>query len=254
MSATINGLAAGTAYHFRLVATNSVGATVGADAAFETSAGVLPAGSTLPVVSSAAAVGITATGAAAQRRDQSRRGAHDVVVRVRHDEPLRPAHGTQTMTGSARGRSTSGSPALAPGHGRSTSASIAQTSTTLYVGPDATFTTKALDPRRAGGAHAARAPACAPAAHGHASPARSRYRRRCPRRGLQRRRRGRDRRAAPTRSRCASATLRPDCSFGEQVTFARRRLAADRRLRVAVHFTGNAVLLPTPVRSASVRA
>jgi len=51
-----------------------------------------------------------------------------------------------------------------------------------------------------------------------------------------------------------SAVLRPDCSYGERVTFTKRRLAGAKRLGIAVHFIGNAALLPTATRRTVVGA
>jgi phosphodiesterase/alkaline phosphatase D-like protein len=253
VAATISGLAAGTPYHYRLVATNSVGATVGADATFETSAGVLPAGSTLPVVSSALAVTLTATGA------QLNGAINPAAARTTwwFEYGTTGAYGlrtsTQTMTGIGARPINFKLFGLAPGtsfHFRL----IAQTSTTLYIGPDAVFTTRAAT-RVAPAGITLRATA---RAHARGTQVGVSGALALPQ-------------SLPASAACngvveiavmrggdtislRSAPLRPDCSFSEQVTFAKRRLAGARRLAVAVHFTGNAVLLPTPARRTSVRA
>ena len=250
---TITGLEAGATYHYRLEATSAGGTAVGADASFVTTTAAVPAGAALPVVSGATAVAISATGA--QLNGAINPSASHMTWYFEYG--LTSAYGVET-----RPQTTSGLGArpvnvklsgLEPGttfHFRL----VAQSPSTLYVGPDAVFATKPAPRLSAAGltvASSARpngrgtvvsvtgalrlppsltAPsACTGVVEVQVI------------------------RGADTVS-LRSAPLRPDCSYGEQVAFARGRLAGAKRLRIAVHLTGNAVLTPTATRSTSVRA
>jgi hypothetical protein len=130
---------------------------------------------------------------------------------------------------------------------------VAQSSTTTYVGPDATFTTKSVTRLRAGAftliaSSSVRRHGTLVIVTGSLRPPST----------------------LATQSACTgvvevqvirgadtislrSAPLQSDCTYGEQVAFGRNRIAGARRLAIAVHFTGNAVLLPTGTRRTTVR-
>ena len=226
---------------------------MGADATLvETTAGAVPAGAALPAVSGATAVAIAAT-AAQLNGAINPPAAHTswwFQLGVTSAYGLRTS--TQTMSGLGAQPINVRLAGLAPAttfHFRL----VAQTSTTTYYGPDATFTTKAATRLPAAGLTVT---AAAHAGHGNATVAVS---------GAL---------TAPTALAAGaacdgtveiqvlrgadtislrSAAVRPDCTYGERVTFARSRFAGARRLGIAVHFIGNAVLLPTATRRTTVR-
>ena len=86
VSAGISGLAAGTTYHYRLVAQNSAGTTNGQDQTFATTAANAPA------VTTGAASGIGPARRDRERQRQPQRRKHHLLVSVRHDRELRPAN------------------------------------------------------------------------------------------------------------------------------------------------------------------
>ena len=85
VSAGISGLAAGTTYHYRLVAQNSAGTTNGQDQTFTTTAANAPA------VTTGAASAIGPRDATVNGTRQPQRRKHHLLVPVRHDHKLWPA-------------------------------------------------------------------------------------------------------------------------------------------------------------------
>jgi phosphodiesterase/alkaline phosphatase D-like protein len=248
----ISGLAAGTAYHYRLIASSSAGATSGADAGFVTTAAAVPAGAPLPAVSQAAAVAITPSGA------QLNGAINPPASRTTwwFEYGLTGAYGmqtaSQTMTGLGARPINVRLAGLAPAttfHFRL----LAQTATTLYVGPDNVFATKPLARLRplgvtltATATPGARGPVIAVSGTLQLPPALA------PQavcNGVVEIAIARSGAIVSLRS----VPLSPTCAYSEQVGLARSRLRGVRRLGVAVHFTGNALLTPTVVARTSVR-
>jgi phosphodiesterase/alkaline phosphatase D-like protein len=253
VSAPIAGLAAGTTYHYRLIATSGAGSAAGADASFTTTTAAPASAATVPVVSQASAVNITTTGA--QLNGVINPSASHMTWYFEYG--LTSSYGVESAPQSSSGLGARPInvklAGLEPGatfHYRL----VAQSSTTTYVGPDAVFATRSVARLRATGFTLIASSSV--------------------------RRRGavvlvtgslRLPSALTTPAACngvvevqvtrgsdtislRSAPLQPDCTYGEQVSFGRNRLAGAKRLGIAVHFTGNAVLLPTGTRSTRVGA
>ena len=89
VTADLAGLTAGTTYHYRVIATNATGTTVGADRTLRTT-GTAPPPPTAP---SATTGGATVNGASADagRLRHPQRRCDVLLLRVRHDRQLRPA-------------------------------------------------------------------------------------------------------------------------------------------------------------------
>ena len=95
VNASLTRLRAGVTYHFRLVATNASGTTVGRDRMFSTAL--------QPVVRTDAARDLTATTATLTGSVDPRTEGDQLVVRVRHDDGLRlPDAVAKCGLGSAR--------------------------------------------------------------------------------------------------------------------------------------------------------
>ena len=252
VTARIGGLAPGTAYHYRLTGTNTAGTGVGADASFVTTAAAVPSGAAFPAVSGAAAVAITASGAQLNGVVDPP-AAHTTWY---FEYGLTSAYGVrtapQTMTGlGARpiNARLAGLAAATTFHFRL----VAQSGNTLFVGPDAVFTTKrtvrvapgalvlaASATRHGRGSTLAIAGALHPPAGVAAGAACDGVVEVAVRRG-----------AAILSLR--TVTLAPDCSYAEHLTLAAVRLRGVHRLTVDAHFTGNATLLASPTARVSVR-
>jgi hypothetical protein len=253
VSATITGLAAGTVYHYRLIATNSTGPAAGADGSFTTTAAAPASAASPPVVSAAAAANITTTGA--QLNGALNPSATQMTWYFQYG--LTGSYGLQTAP---EGLSGLGArpinvklAGLEPGttfHFRL----VAQSSTTIYIGPDAVFETKAVARVRATGFTLI----ASSSVRRHGALVNVTGSLRLPP-------------ALTTQTACSGvveiqvirridtislryAPLQPDCTYGEQMAFAGSRLAGAKRLTIAVHFTGNGVLLPTGARRTRVRA
>jgi phosphodiesterase/alkaline phosphatase D-like protein len=253
VSATISGLAADTVYHYRLIATNSAGAVNGADVGFATTAAAPVSAGSPPVVSQAAAVNVTTSGAqlngvinpSATRMtwyfQYGLTSSYDLQTAPQGSSGLGVRPINVTLAGLASGTTF---------HYRL----VAQSSATTFLGPDAVFTTRSVTRMRVTGFTLIAA--SRPRRHGALVTVTGSLR---PPSTL------------ATQTACngvvevqivrggdtislRGAPLQSDCTYGAQVAFARSRLAGAKRLGVIVHFTGNAVLLPTGTRRASVRA
>ncbi len=138
----LTGLGSGTLYHYRLIATNTAGTTVGADRTF-TTAGSPPPAATPPTVTTRSATSIGTT------RATLRGGVNPKGVQTTYwfEFGLTAAYGTRTTTGTlAAGNSTRSVSAmltvLQPAktyHYRV----VAQSQNGLTVGSDRTFKTRA---------------------------------------------------------------------------------------------------------------
>jgi Fibronectin type III domain len=249
VSAALTGLRPGTTYHFRVIATNASGTTVGGDATFTTS-GSPPRNASPPTVTTGAATGV---------------GAHDANVRgtvnpngskttYRFEFGLTPSYGVQSKPKSL----------AAGGTARSVSATltglqsgqtyhyrlVASNSGGIGLGPDRTFTTS----RTSGGRSIPAVTSRVTPAVDHRRPFRFRVRGKLIRPpGVSRSRgcRGRVRirfKGGRKTVRLRGARVRRSCRYGARVRVSLRR--APRTLRVFVRFRGNAVL---KARSAPVR-
>ena len=87
VSASITGLRRTTTYHYRLVATNASGTTVGGDRSFSTSL--------VPSVRTGAVQNVACDDRDAHRRRRSTRPRDELVLRVRDDDGLRHADADQ---------------------------------------------------------------------------------------------------------------------------------------------------------------
>jgi hypothetical protein len=138
----LTGLRSGTLYHYRLIATNTAGTTVGADATFTTT-GSPPPAATPPTVTTRSATAIGTT-TATLRAGVNPRNAQTTYW---FEFGLTAAYGARTTTGTLPAgnstRSVSGRlTGLEPGktyHYRV----VAQSQNGLTVGGDRTFTTRA---------------------------------------------------------------------------------------------------------------
>ena len=101
VSRSLSGLAAGTTYHYRVVATNGAGTSRGADGIFTTLSA--------PAVVTGAAIGRDADDGDAERDGRSERPRDDVVLRVRDEHELRHEDGREgRRLGRQRGRRLGG--------------------------------------------------------------------------------------------------------------------------------------------------
>jgi len=243
---TISGLAAGTLYHYRLVAISPDGTTAGADAAFTTTGNPASAGAQLPPISRTTAVAITSSS-------------------VQLDGAINPPaksttwwfeYGPTAAYGSESIRQTMSGLGARPVNVRlaGLAASTAfhyrlelQTSSGLYVGPDATFTTKAIVRGRPSGLTLSASASATP--HSVAISASGTLESSLP---------GACNgvvevavmRGADTIS-LRSIPLRGDCTYAGRVSLPRS--ATGHRVSVLAHFTGNATLLALAARSVVVR-
>ena len=249
--ATITGLAQGTLYHYRVVATSAQGTTSGADASLITTGNPPVAGAPQPAVFDGGAAAITDH--SAQLNGALNPPAQRTTWYFEYG--LTTGYGVQTTAQTTLGQGArpvnvrlDGLQAGATFHFRL----LAQTSSATYVGPDLTFTTKHTPRLRAKGlsvtasATASRS-RVAVAVYGSLQP---------PTAALgandctgivevavQR---------GPDTISLRSAQLRADCSYRESLVFAATRLRGARHLVIRVHFTGNAALLPIAARTVSV--
>jgi hypothetical protein len=238
---TIGGLAPGTAYHYRLVAISPDGTTAGADAVFTTTGDPAAAGAPLPPISHTTAVAISSSGA--QLNGAINPPAKSTSWWFEYGPT--GAYGAQSLTQTMSGLGARPVNVKLTGLAAATTFHYRlelRTSTGLYVGPDATFTTKTLARTRPAGltldASATRTAHTVTIAAG-----------------------GRLESAVPgscngtiellvTRGGQVLAlrdvALR-GCAYAGHVTL--RRGAAGRRVTVAARFTGNATLLPLTRRT-----
>ena len=250
----ISGLAAGAAYHYRIVATNSAGATTGADTGFVTTTAAAPSGAELPLVSQArAAANISTTGA------QLNGAINPSAARTtwHFDYGLTTSYGVQTAPQTLSGLGARPVNArlagLAPGttfHFRL----VAVSGSTQYDGPDTVFTTKRVVRLRPAGltltassitrprstlvtvSGALRVPAALAAQSACNGAVQIQVMRGADTIWLR------------------SVPLAADCTFSRQVSLARGRLGGAKRLGIVGQFTGNALMLPTANRRTSIHA
>jgi hypothetical protein len=240
---TLNGLASGTTYHYRVIATSSDGTGASADATFVTTGrGVTPAG-TLPVVSQAGAVNISAHGV--QLNGAVNPESANTTWYFQYG--LTTYYGVQTSPQTISGLGArpvnvqlSGLQSGSTYHFRL----VAYSANGLYVGPDHTFNTKQgtrLRPRGlAVNASSQRSssrvtialygrvrglPAAITPKAGCNGTVTIEVRRGSATIGLQR------------------TNLRPDCSYSLHIYIATSRLHGSTTLGVFARFSGNAVLL-----------
>ncbi len=137
-SSTLSGLSAGTVYHIRAYATNSVGTSYGADLTFTTAAAA-----TAPVVSTTAASAITATTASTGGTISSNGGAAITAAGVCYSSLANPTTAntvvSTTATSGAYSSSLSGLTAATTYHVRAYATNAVGTS----YGADVMFTTTA---------------------------------------------------------------------------------------------------------------
>jgi hypothetical protein len=251
VGATIGGLAPGTLYHYRIVATSSGGTVEGSDASFVTTAATSAPGGPMPAVFNTTAEAISANGAQLN-------GALDPTASPTSwyfEYGLSTAYGVRTtpQTLAALGPHAinvrlSGLEAAATFHYRL----VAQFGATLYVGPDATFTTKA--PLRA--TPSALTLSAASTARGKSTRIVASGTLRTPASAtggcngsveIQVDR-------APVTVALTNAPLGGACAYRATVTLRASTLRGTRRLEVIARFTGNATLAPLAARAVFVQA
>jgi phosphodiesterase/alkaline phosphatase D-like protein len=251
----LTGLRSGTLYHYRLIATNTAGTTVGADATF-TTAGSPPPATMPPTVTTRSATTIGAT-TATIRGGVNPRGAQTTYW---FEFGLTAAYGARTTTGTLQaGNSTRSVSArltgLQPGktyHYRV----VAQSQNGLTVGGDRTFTTRAASTpsRPRPGLTSSVKPR-----RDRSAPYRYRVRGRlilpsgvagtaCRGRVTIRfKLRGKTVRLTRTR-------VRSNCTYSKRVRVRVKVRSRARTLRVSVRFTGNGDLRPKSAPTRRVRA
>jgi phosphodiesterase/alkaline phosphatase D-like protein len=257
IAAALTGLRAGTIYHYRVIATNSAGTTVGADQSFTTAGAAPPATSPPPTASTRSATSVGST-AATLRGGVNPRG---VQTSYWFEYGLTNTYGARTAPRTlSAGNSTRSVSArlsgLEPGktyHYRV----VAQNQNGLTVGSDRSFTTRA--PTSTGGrprpgltsSVRPRRDRSAPyrfRVRGHlvlpsgvsSSACRGRVTVRFTRRGRTVRR--------------TSARVRSTCTYSNRVRVRVRVGSRSRVLRVSVRFRGNADLRPKSAPTRRVRA
>ena len=241
VGATISGLAAGTTYHYRLVAISADGTTAGADAAFTTTGDAASPGGPPPADLAHDGRRDHLEQRAARRRDQPPCEQHDVVVRVRAERRVRVRIDRRSMSGlGARPVNVrlAGLAASTTFHYRLE----LQSATGLYVGPDETFATKAIVRARPEGltlsasARTQRRTVSISASGTLRSPLAGSCN------GIVEVAIVRGAEIISLRS----VALRADCTYRERLSL--RAGATGHRVSVLAHFTGNATLLPQPAR------
>ena len=246
VGATIGGLAAGTSYHYRLVAISADGTTAGADAAFTTTGDVTSAGAELPPISRTMAVAITSS--SVQLDGAINPPAKSTTWWFEYGPTA--AYGSESIRQSMSGLGARPVNVRLAGLAASTTFHYRlelQTSSGLYVGPDETFTTKAIVRARPGALTLS-----ATASAGRRTVAIS---------------------ASGTLSSSLpgacngivevvimrggsvislrSIALRGDCTYTERVSL--RTAVTGKRVSVLARFNGNAVLLPLASRAVALR-
>jgi len=241
VGATIGGLAAGTAYHYRLVAISPDGTTAGADATFATTGNPASPGGPLPPISRTLAVAITSGS-------------------VQLDGAINPPaksttwwfeYGPSGAYGSESIRQTMSGLGARPvnvrlfGLAASTTFHYRlelQTQSGLYVGPDATFTTKAIVRARPAGLTLSTATVAQPRSIAISASGRLETSLPGACNGIVEVAIARGADILSLRS----VPLRADCTWSERVTLGRGRVG--HRVSVLAHFIGNATLAPLAAR------
>ena len=246
VGATIAGLAAGTSYHYRLVAISPDGTTAGADGAFTTTGDAASAGGALPPISRTTAVAITSS--SVQLDGAVNPPAKSTTWWFEYGPSA--AYGSESIRQSMSGLGARPVNVRLAGLASSTTFHYRlelQTSTGLYVGPNATFTTKAIVRARPGGLTLAATA-------------------RAGRRTVTLNASGRLSSSLPGACNgvvevaimrgsvvisLRTIALRGDCTYSERVSL--RRSSTGQRVSVLARFTGNATLLPLAARRVAVR-
>ena len=246
VGATIAGLAAGTAYHYRLVAISADGTTAGVDASFTTTGNPASPGATLPPISRTMAVAITSN--SVQLDGAINPPAKSTTWWFEYGPSA--AYGSESIRQSMSGLGARPVNVRLAGLAASTTFHYRlelQTATGLYAGPDGTFTTKAIVRARPAGLTLSASARTTPhtvtisasgtlqsslpgACNGIVEVAIMR--------------------GADTIS-LRSLPLRADCAYAGRVSL--RRSVTGRHVTVLAHFTGNATLLAIPARRVLVR-
>lgn len=246
---TLTHLAAGTTYHYRVIATSADGTGLSPDATLETTGTRATPNGPLPAVSEAASVAISAHGAQLNGAINPKGTSTTWYFEV----GLTPNYGLQTPAQSISGLGArpvnmrlGGLQAGVTYHFRL----VADSANGLYIGPDHTFNTKPPIRARAGGLLVS-----ATGQRGY--------------RILTITISGRLTvpNAIPARAACNGtvalvitqgnatialrhASLRPDCSYRLNVHIAASRLHGNRAMGIVGYFWGNTLLLPTQTRGA----
>ena len=241
---TLNGLASGTTYHYRVIATSADGTVVSADATFVTTGHRTSPTGTLPVVSEAAAVNISTHGV--QLNGAINPESSSTTWYFQYG--LTTYYGVQTSQQAISGLGArpvnvqlGGLQAGATYHFRL----VAYSANGLYVGPDHTFSTKQGARLRAGGlavnASSRRSGSrVVVAVYGRV---RGLPRAITPKAGCNGTIAVEVRRGSSTIG-LQRANLRSDCSYILHAYIATSRLHGSTTLGVFARFSGNAVLLP----------
>jgi hypothetical protein len=254
VSRTLTGLREGTAYHYRLIATNASGTTVGTDRTFTSSGTPPPPPKSPPPIATTGAAGSVGRHSATVHGRVNPKGAKTTFY---FEFGLTAAYGVQTKTASlsagTSARSVSGSlTGLQSGktyHYRL----VARNTNGVGLGKDRTFTTSAPSRARS-----------LPAVTARVIPARDRrppFRFKVrgtlvPPSGVSRSRACRGRVTIRFKARGKTIRLRRPhvtrtCKYRTHVRVPVRR--RPRTLRVLVRFRGNAVLKPRSARTVRVR-
>lgn len=246
-STTVHGtlahLAAGTVYHYRVIATSADGTGVGPDATLETTGTRATPAGPLPAVSEAAAVAVSPHGAQLNGAINPQSASTTWYFEV----GLTTNYGLQTATQSISGVGArpvnvrlDGLQAGATYHFRL----VAYSANGLYIGPDHTFTTRQSSRMRPGGLVVGAVVrrgyrVVTITISGHLTPpAAIAARAACNGTVALEIRRGSETIAL------RHASLRSDCSYRLTMRIAASRLRRSRGLGVVGYYWGNAVLLP----------
>ena len=245
VGATIGGLAAGTSYHYRLVAISADGTTAGVDAAFTTTGGVAGTGAALPPISRTTAVAITSN--SVQLDGAINPPAKSTTWWFEYGPSA--AYGSESIRQTMSGLGARPVNVRLAGLAASTTFHYrleAQTASGLYVGPDGTFTTKAIVRARSGGLTLSATASARPrtvtiSAAGTLASSQPGACNGIVEVAIMR--------GADTIS-LHSIALRGDCTYAEHVSLRRSR--AGHRVSVLARFNGNATLLPVAARRVAV--
>jgi hypothetical protein len=238
---TISGLAAGTPYHYRLVAISADGTTAGTDATFTTTGDAASPGGTLPPISRTMAVAITSS--AVQLDGAINPPAKSTTWWFEYGPSA--AYGSESIRQSMSGLGARPVNVRLAGLAASMTFHYRlelQSSTGLYVGPDETFATKAIVRARPEGLTLSASARTQPrtVAISASGTLKSSLAGAC--NGVVE--------VAVVRGAdiisLRSVPLRADCTYTERVSL--RRSATGHRVSVLAHFTGNATLLALPAR------
>lgn len=241
VGATVRGLAPGTAYHYRLVAISPDGTTAGADLTFTTTGNPASPGAALGPISRTTAVAITSASVQLNGAINPPAGAATWWF----EYGPTGAYGSESIRQSISGLGARPVNVRIAALAASTTFHYRlelQSASSLYVGPDATFTTKAIVRARPVRLTLAASATAQPRTISISASGR-----------LQTSVRGACNgvvqvaivRGADTIS-LRNAPVRGDCTWAERVSLRRGR--AGHRVNVLAQFTGNATLAPLAAR------